>query len=1320
MRSQHTVAALLLSLLAMPLSAAISGTVMTADGLPVAGARVTLHLPEGPDARRERLVSATPLRVPLATAESDARGNYSLQSSKEQVVDLRVDARGYEPEVRRVERDEDAGAIALVKREIKSGVITAGGKPVSGATVVISYGSVDYTVRTDDQGRYEAPDLKRANSIVVIHPDYVIDTEPLNAPNTPASKLNRKLVTGTALSGRTFAANGTTPVAKARVALDGWPLATTGEDGTFTIAHVPATWSSLTAFTEGLLGLRAFPAGKPLVIRMEKAAIVSGRIVDAKTKVPVAGVSVNLIVPRRPMAGEWFPSALTDAKGAYSVTAPGGSYLFTTSHPSFAPLASDVSVTAGQHVIKDLSLVQLGRVSGVVVDEEKRPVVAASVLPDAGPLGGGMPPMRIFRGDGGRAISGPDGRFSMRVPADNDTRLLATKKGLPNAKGETLRVAAGERKSGVVLTMPTGVAVTGLVKNADGDPLSGVAVSATETPTGDRGGMMMRRMIMAGRLGEEEDTIRTGADGTFTLRVKEGTYDFSFRREGFAPKEVRAQNITPAGGVTIETTLEPAVEIAGRVTRGGVGVADVFINSMGLDVNTTTGPDGSFTVNGLSPGSVRLFLSKPDDLVQEMRSITAPARDVVIELPVGGMVRGRVVEKGTRKPVSSFSAGVSTSSSGGGMVRMSPPMLRNFTSDDGSFTLEHVPTGAMNVIASAPGFAAARTTVDVQEGKTSSEIVLELETGVRLTGKITASNGSPVSDATVMIQPSPGGSFAMTGSLRRTTTDANGEYTLDSLDPGEETVSVSHPTHGNLRRTVTLKGRETRLDIQLEGGQRVTGVVVTEGGMPLADAEVNTFSAGAPGRSALTNASGSFELESLTPARYRFTASKSGYATAVLNDVDISSGTPLRLVMEAGGTIYGRVSGLSEKDYSYTTVQAFGGRTSASAAVDPSGNYRLEGAPTGTVQVSATVRSPSFDYRSSPAESVEVTAGSAQQVNLEFRGDTVLQGRVTRNGAAAGGVGVFFQPAGGSRASASVTADEQGMYRVSGLESGEYRVMVNDMQRGGAYSTTYTVRGSATFDIDYKAGSVRGRVIDAATNEPIADATIQLRGTSGDSRMVRGGVSDPSGGFTIELVPAGTYSVTVSRTGFGNEASDLTVGDAGRDGVELKLTRQDGTTVRVIDGRDNRSIYATVTVFDMQGRIVHDTRMGFRNPEAKEIAVPVPPGSYTATVAAPYYAPRSVSFTSPSAQTVTLTPGGTILVQSKHSKRHGIRLLDARGLPYPRYGQPMGSRDLMPGTLLFEYVAPGTYTLQLLDDAGAMLTSEQVVVREAETVRVEI
>ena len=53
------------------------------------------------------------------------------------------------------------------------------------------------------------------------------------------------------------------------------------------------------------------------------------------------------------------------------------------------------------------------------------------------------------------------------------------------------------------------------------------------------------------------------------------------------------------------------------------------------------------------------------------------------------------------------------------------------------------------------------------------------------------------------------------------------------------------------------------------------------------------------------------------------------------------------------------------------------------------------------------------------------------------------------------------------------------MLDVSGLEDASYTVSVTDLQRNVPYTATYEVRGSGTFNVDMKAGVLRGR--DAMT-----------------------------------------------------------------------------------------------------------------------------------------------------------------------------------------------------------------------------------------------
>ena len=114
--------------------------------------------------------------------------------------------------------------------------------------------------------------------------------------------------------------------------------------------------------------------------------------------------------------------------------------------------------------------------------------------------------------------------------------------------------------------------------------------------------------------------------------------------------------------------MDPGVEITGRVTRGGVGVEGVDVNAFSQEgmANAVTGPDGSFRLADLTPGQMMLNVMKRDAFIQQMRPTNAPAQDVVIELPPGGRISGRVVDKNSKNPHDVLGR-ISTGAGGGGM-----------------------------------------------------------------------------------------------------------------------------------------------------------------------------------------------------------------------------------------------------------------------------------------------------------------------------------------------------------------------------------------------------------------------------------------------------------------------------------------------------------------------------------------------------------------------------------------------------------------------------------------------------------------------------
>ena len=801
-------AAVVFFILSLPLCAAISGTVVTTDGVAIAGARVSIHAPETPYARRTRLLSPKPDAVPLASAQTDQKGGFSLPLPKEPVVDLRVELHGYAPFVRRIERDETAIAIALLKRDMVRGRVTAGGKPVANALVTLG---VDYTTRTDEQGQYEVPAIEPPFALAVIHPDHAIDEEHFQTHSRLDREWDRIVTGGVTLTGRVVAANGTSPVAGAEIWVDDWPLAVSGADGVFTITHAPVHWRAITARKGMLTGTHTAGGATSIVVRLEPSVVLSGRIRDVKTNAPVTGALVESA--RTNVPGAVWPAAITDATGTYSITVPAGSVPLSLQHPSYKPGHEDLTMAGGQQGIRDVALTPLARVSGVVLDAAGQPVSAATVLArDPFLLGLSETPAR------GTVLvtSASDGTFDLRVPAADGFFLHVTKKGLPRVSGARMKLDSGVHQKAVVLPLPASVMVTGRALDGSGKPLPGVSVIAgPATPPGGR--ETVDDLVTH----VERDPVRSAADGTFMMRLKEGWYHFTFKRHGYLGQQVRTKNITADGENAIEARLEPAVEISGRVTRGGVALEDVEVHSGASYDVTTTNSDGSFVLDGLAPGLTKLTVGKRGE--DATRTIMARSRDVTIDLPVGGTVRGRVVEKGTKTTVRSFRAA---------------PLTRwgdstSFSSEDGSFTLEHVPAGESTIVVSALGYLNAHTDVQVANGATVTDVVLELTPGVRLTGRVTNADGAPLRGASVRIGAPPMTGWMIMEKITEgkpkpkpqlkneamTVTDASGRYTLDGLVAREDNLYFSHPGYVDATRTIVLEGREKQLDVQLSPPQ---------------------------------------------------------------------------------------------------------------------------------------------------------------------------------------------------------------------------------------------------------------------------------------------------------------------------------------------------------------------------------------------------------------------------------------------------------------------------------------------------------------------
>ena len=1311
-------------LTSLPARAAVRGTLMDRDGKPLGGLTVAAYVLETTDARFDRFQSGKE-RTPTATAISEANGRFVIETRKDAVWEVIVQSPSYVPTQIAAVGDDDLGAIRLEAAPARQGIVRAGGKPVEGVTVVWSSPQGSWHMsRTDGEGRYSVPDPDLwASGVMLLHPQFA------RSQMDRASKrqsLDYSMDPGVALTGNVVSENGKSPVAKAQVSVDGWLAGESAEDGSFSIAHAPARWRELSAVSGDRIGLRTRGEGKSYQVRLQRGSSLSGTVVDSKSKRPLAGTLVR-ILPADTASRVLLranSSFITDAKGTFSFRAlPQGNWELRASHRAYSIANTRVSSKASAPVTSTITATARPILTGVVLDESKKPVAAVSLTPRITSEESFIP--MPFR-PGALGYSGPDGRFVVR-PSDFDQtfELVAQRKGLPNGTSGSLKLAAGERKSDITIVIPSGISVTGQITDAKGSAISGVEVVATESAA-DRG-QGIRTVIMS-RTGSNtgEDNVRSDAKGKFEMKLKPGTYDLDFSRDGYAARRVSSQ-VVEKDPLPISVVLDAGVEIQGRLVRSdGSGVPDARIQLVSLTVGRPAEPvitagDGSFTISNLQPGQVRVLAIKPEEMINEMRVVSAPSTDLLIELTPGGKISATVVDKSTKQPILDFDAGAQPG--GGGQIRMrTQSSKRPFHTDDGRFVLENIPVGQADLRVSAPGYVEARfPAVKVEEGKVT-QIEVQLETGVRLVGKVSDSSGSPLASVSVGQDTSEDSMMRGMGirspSNSHVMTDENGDYSVDSLEPSEKNFTFRKPGFITDIKSVKLSGKETRLDVKLSKGKTVTGMVVTESGAPVEGASVSARSAlqNANRTSARSDGSGTFQLEGLAPGRYTFSASKAGFVSGELPDVDVESGAgQIRIRLSSGGVIYGRVQGLKPSELSTASVMAggSGGGGLASARVDASGEFRIPAVAPGNVRVFASTNDQSGS-RTSKSKNITVEAGGQVQVDLEFDQSTSIRGRVTREGKAVAEALVTFAPTSArTETRSSGLTDSGGSYEITGLEDGPYDVRVFYMSRRSVFQTSHTVNGSGTFDIEIKSTAVRGTVVDSKSGEPIAEAVITLQKPDARGGVGPGAVTDAAGVFELDGVSEGTYRVRAQKSGYGQQLLDLAVTSSPGQELQFKLEQTPGVKLKIVDARDGRALSGMIVVRDAREARAFE---GPAMPDAAGIAtIPLAPGSYTATVSAIGYASQRIPVTSPSPEIrVALTPGGTIIIKSGGSETERGRLLDAGG-------QPLFSElRIGPGVTTLDHVAPGNYTIVILDAAGAVRKRLPVVVSEGGTSSVDV
>jgi hypothetical protein len=359
---------------------------------------------------------------------------------------------------------------------------------------------------------------------------------------------------------------------------------------------------------------------------------------------------------------------------------------------------------------------------------------------------------------------------------------------------------------------------------------------------------------------------------------------------------------------------------------------------------------------------------------------------------------------------------------------------------------------------------------------------------------------------------------------------------------------------------VDLSAGSQEVEIRIESGVDISGRVVAESGEPIAGSTVALRGNRRPLQTT-TDTEGFFRLEA-EAGIYDLRATARGYASARLDGlrVEASDVSGLELRLSAGGSIRGRITGVSFDELPRVSVQARGSTDWATSSVDYEGGYALLALAPGEWQVTARHESTGATANAL----VRIAAGEEAVVDLELDPGLLLTGSVKRETEPVIGAQVTLQGI-DVVSTASVRTDYQGHFQIGGLSAGRYRLLVG----GGSASfvTELDLQEHEDITIELATASIEGLVLDAESSLPIAGARLQVQPIVGDDGSPpRFGYgpgpqkTDDRGRFVISDVPDGRYRLSATQNGYATASVELAI-EGGGDPPEIVLALERGAAL---------------------------------------------------------------------------------------------------------------------------------------------------------------
>lgn len=647
-------------------------------------------------------------------------------------------------------------------------------------------------------------------------------------------------------------------------------------------------------------------------------------------------------------------------------------------------------------------------------------------------------------------------------------------------------------------------------------------------------------------------------------------------------------------------------------------------------------------------------------------------------------------------------------------LRNQSNVLISTTNAEGNYSFTQLSAGTYNLNFVASSFITATRTTTITAGQTQVlNVTLQPQPG-SVTGTVLSQDGTPLNGATIKLIDQ------FNTVITTVTTNAQGQYTISSVTPGQYSITVSASNFQSQSRGVTINSGQTTVSnfTLIPSPGTVTGTITGSAGTPIEVAVIEVLDSGSNVIASTTsNAQGQYTINQLAPGTFRLRATAQNFQTSLLGfTIQAGQTTNQNIVLQPSpGTLTGTLTdaqtgnpliGASVNVVNQANV------TIATAITNAQGQYTIANLAPGTY----TVTFGQQGYASQTVGTV-IKANTTTTLSTALNQNVgVIAGTVTNNqGTPLIGtvINVFLN----NNLVASVNTNETGTYTIPNLAPGNYTVnaLAQNFQsqvKGAQVSAFQTT--TVNFALIPDPGVLTGTIID--TNGNTVSGTIINVRTNAGGAVIGNAVSDQSGLYTVPNLAPGNYIVTATAPNLQTASQGTTIPSNQTTTLNFTLAFSPVTITGIIlnqqTGESIAGAQIQVRILDANGAVVANV---LANQQGIFEVPQLAPGTYTIFATAPNFQTNFASVNVPPGSqpniqislvpspgyivgqvvnTITGDPigGATISVVNQNNIQLKTVLTDSQG-NYTIEGLPPGSYNLVVSATDFQSNVTGAIVL---------------------------